>query len=99
MDGYYAWMLVLLAVMMVLVVPFLIGGGAHALEDLPRLVGLAGGVINLQKEWQLRLTAGRQRSFDKSGMNDGYIDSLWLQIEPQTFEQRRNGCFAGTIRR
>ncbi len=27
----------------VLVVPFLIGGGAHALEDVPRLVGLAEG--------------------------------------------------------
>jgi uroporphyrin-III C-methyltransferase len=27
----------------VLVVPFLIGGGAHALEDIPRLVGLAEG--------------------------------------------------------
>ncbi len=27
----------------VLVVPFLIGGGAHALEDIPRLVGLPGG--------------------------------------------------------
>jgi uroporphyrin-III C-methyltransferase len=29
----------------VLVVPFLIGGGAHALEDLPRLMGLAGGEL------------------------------------------------------
>ena len=28
----------------VLVVPFLIGGGAHALEDIPRLVGLRGGI-------------------------------------------------------
>ena len=27
----------------VLVVPFLIGGGAHALEDIPRLVGLSDG--------------------------------------------------------
>jgi uroporphyrin-III C-methyltransferase len=27
----------------VLVVPFLLGGGAHALEDIPRLVGLAEG--------------------------------------------------------
>jgi uroporphyrin-III C-methyltransferase len=28
-----------------LVVPFLIGGGTHALEDLPRLAGLAGGEL------------------------------------------------------
>src|SRR5712671_5637817 len=82
--------------------------GAHDRGQLPRerirLLALLNRtdhlirrVINLQEEWQLRLTAGRQWSLDKSRMNDSYIDSLRLQIEPQTFEQGRDRSFAGTI--
>jgi uroporphyrin-III C-methyltransferase len=78
----------------VLVVPFLIGGGAHALDDIPRLVGLEPGAPPLEG-----IAGGRRFILDLAvgahpGLEEIVVDLARRHTPPPAPRFRRMGSFA-----
>lgn len=77
----------------VLVVPFLIGGGAHALDDVPRAVGLAPGPLPLEG-----VAGGRRFILDAAvgahpGLEEIVVDLARRHTPPPAPRFRRMGSF------